>query len=111
MVKFWDIPMVTAGALASDFTAPKTPESEYYLLTRTGLSFDEVSLFLSKLFRKFNWSSVLVFYDSMARREIMKEHYCSLFAKALIDKLRLQSFSVYYNKIDLNLSDENEIKR
>ncbi|RWR99033.1 atrial natriuretic peptide receptor 3-like protein, partial [Dinothrombium tinctorium] len=107
MVKFWDIPIITAGALAADFGLPKYPEAEYYLLTRTGLSFDEVSHFMVKLFKKYDWKTVLVIYDSNSRTEVMKEDYGALFAKALIDTLRADGgFSFYHHKMKEKLNEE-----
>ena len=50
MIKFYDMPLLTAGALTADFSAPKTNATdEYHMLTRTGLSYSDTS----KLFVEF----------------------------------------------------------
>ncbi|KAG8224597.1 hypothetical protein J437_LFUL009439 [Ladona fulva] len=43
-VPFWNIPLLTAGGFTYDFTNPKTdPDSEYYMLTRLGMSFRDIA--------------------------------------------------------------------
>ena len=40
LIKFYNLPQLSAGGFAYDFTNPKTaPDSEFHLLTKTGLSF------------------------------------------------------------------------
>ena len=48
MVKFWNTPLLTVGALTHDFSHKKTScDDEYHMLTRVGtLSFRDVASFL-----------------------------------------------------------------
>lgn len=44
MIKFYNVPLLTAGAFAYDYIRPKTDkDSEFYLLTKTGYSFANVA--------------------------------------------------------------------
>lgn len=50
MIKFYNMPLLTAGGLTQDYSANKTdPMSEFHMLTRTGLSYSDTS----KLFVEF----------------------------------------------------------
>ena len=52
-LRYFETPLLTAGALTADYTLPKTTkESEYFLTTRTGHGFAEMSHFLISVFNK-----------------------------------------------------------
>ena len=43
MLKFYNIPLLTAGGFATEFAKPKTTtDNEYYMLTRTGYSYENI---------------------------------------------------------------------
>lgn len=89
LLKFWDIPLITAGALARDYGLQKSNfESEFYLLTRIGLSFNGMASCLLAICDHFGWKRLLLVYDSQARSEIAKEDYCMLWTKAVVAELR-----------------------
>ena len=53
MIKFYDMPLVTAGALTEDFTKPKTNATdEYHMLTRTGPSYSDISKLFVEFWKK-----------------------------------------------------------
>ncbi len=53
LMRFYNIPLLTAGGLALDFTKPKTgPESEFHLLVKTGYSFAHMAHFMGEVFKK-----------------------------------------------------------
>ena len=53
MIRFYDIPLITAGGLTHDYSRPKEDkDSEYHLLTRTGLSFSDTAEFIVQFFQK-----------------------------------------------------------
>jgi len=52
-MKFWNIPLLTAGALTFDYSEPKTKNgTEYFLVTRTGFGFKEMVEFLLHYFER-----------------------------------------------------------
>ena len=54
MLKFYNLPLLTAGGLANDYSNPKgSPTDEYHLLTRTGFSFNRVTQVVLDLFQKY----------------------------------------------------------
>jgi hypothetical protein len=54
IIKFWGMPLITAGGMTWDFTRDKsTCDSEFHMLVRVGLiSFRDISLFIIKLMEK-----------------------------------------------------------
>ena len=54
MLKFYNIPLLTAGGFAKDFTEPKRMEdSDYYLLTKTGFSYNDTLKIITKFFDRY----------------------------------------------------------
>lgn len=88
LLKFWRLPMVTAGALAYDFWDKQHQGSEYYLMTRAGLSFSGLCQGFLGLFRRFGWRRTLILFQSEARRDSHGDDYCFLWAKAMAQLLR-----------------------
>lgn len=91
LLKFWKLPMVTAGALAYDFWDKGHDGSEYYLMTRAGLSFSGCCQGFLGLCRRFGWRRMLILYESEARTETHGDDYCFLWAKAMAQVLRNSS--------------------
>ena len=53
MLKFYNIPLLTAGGFATEFAKPKTTtDNEYYMLTRTGYSYENIVKVINKTFEK-----------------------------------------------------------
>ena len=51
MVKFYGIPLLTAGGHAFDYNAPKVDnDSQFHLLVKTGISFTQLVNFTYKFF-------------------------------------------------------------
>ncbi|XP_013791002.1 atrial natriuretic peptide receptor 3-like, partial [Limulus polyphemus] len=112
LLKFWNVPMLTAGALARDYGLDKTMfDNEFYLLTRTGLSFNGATSFLLAVFNRFGWQNLLVMYEELARPEIAEEDYCVLWTKALVSELRLLgNFTFHTYKLKSNLTEAESLK-
>lgn len=52
LIKFYRIPLLTAGGLSFSFTEPKAVENaEFYLLTKTGYSFEHIAKFIYDFFK------------------------------------------------------------
>lgn len=53
MIKFYNVPLLTAGGFAFDFTAPKQKfEDEFHLLVKTGLSYEPIANFIFQIFHQ-----------------------------------------------------------
>lgn len=90
---YWNVPIVTPGGFAHDFGANKRRvDSEYSTLTRVGMTFNSLSVYLIKTLFRFNWRKVKVIYDVDAYNDITPG-YCFLAASALI---------YYSKKVGLN---------
>ncbi|GFT16046.1 atrial natriuretic peptide receptor 3, partial [Nephila pilipes] len=85
MLKFMQIPLVTSGALAYDFSRyDRThPQSEYHMLVKTGWSFTGMARTVERIFAKFNWNQSNFIYEEDGHPEVMKDHYCFLASKAV----------------------------
>ena len=57
MLKFYNLPLLTAGGFVYDYNRPKkTIEDEYYLLTKAGISFEPMADFIFKFFKRYIFS-------------------------------------------------------
>ena len=53
-IKFYNVPLLTAGGFTFDYNKPKTnPNSEFYLLTKTGFSFNAVAETVFQVFDRY----------------------------------------------------------
>ncbi|XP_043204525.1 atrial natriuretic peptide receptor 3-like, partial [Amphibalanus amphitrite] len=100
LVKFWNVPLITAGGFSYDFTKPKTnPENEFYMTTRTGFSFAGIATTISEVLNKFNWRKVLLLFDRDAYESVAGHHTCYLAMSSLIGLLKTNNVS--YGTFDL----------
>ena len=76
-LKFWNIPMITPGAMARDFAVLK--RSRYTLTTRIGSSVNSLNSFLRNILEKYNWSKMKILYDPNGQEHLM-ERYCHIVA-------------------------------
>ncbi|XP_052125059.1 uncharacterized protein LOC113214563 isoform X3 [Frankliniella occidentalis] len=90
MVKFWNTPLLTVGALTHDFSQKKTScDDEYHMLTRVGsLGFRDVALFLVSVMDHYSWRRVMLVYDKDGYRRVSGEHTCKLMMEALVKRLK-----------------------
>ncbi|XP_054713720.1 atrial natriuretic peptide receptor 3-like [Uloborus diversus] len=110
LLKYMKIPMITAGALAMDFNRKdrKDGSSEYFMLVRTGWIFKGMANILDHIFKRFNWKKIVVLFQADGRRDIMKEHYCSLSAKSIIDVIfPRKNCTIRQQKLPENFTMEN----
>jgi hypothetical protein len=80
-VFFWDIPLVSVGAFAKDFSQFRM--EEYNLLTRVGpFTFDTVSRAYLKLIKHYNWNRFKIIYDREGQSDYM-EGFCHIASSSL----------------------------
>lgn len=109
LLKFMNIPMITAGALAYDFNAEnrRGNESEYYMLVRTGWTFKGMAMTMYLLFEKFNWYNLAFLYEADGRPEVMKDHYCHLAMQSIFElTFQNKNCTVAKQKLKPNLTAE-----
>ena len=69
-VRFWNIPVITAGAMARDFSLKRM--STYPTLTRVGpVNFDSLFMFFLRLFQRYQWGRFMVIYDKFGHSDIV----------------------------------------
>ena len=85
---YWEIPMLTAGAMAGDFGINK--QNEYRLMTRVGTNFNSLARFITATFNYLNWGKFKLIYDAFAQSDIVPR-YCHLAADGLHQYIRLQT--------------------
>lgn len=80
-VVFWNIPLISVGALASDFT--NNHQTEYRLLTRVGpIKLDSFIDSYKSLFQSYGWKRSKIIYDKEGQSDKM-DGFCHLTAASL----------------------------
>lgn len=111
-LRYWNVPLLTAGAYAHDYGRNKTVyESEFYLLTRTGLSFNSVSKFLFKVLDEFKWRKLMFIYDNKA---FFMDQFCYYVGSAIVEDFNLRpnyTYGTYNLDKDKSLGLKENLKR
>ena len=82
-VKYWNIPLITPGALSSDFAK----KDMFSLVTRLGPNFNSLVAFLLTVLSRFRWARVMLAYDSSGQGHIV-EKFCHVAANGIHYGLR-----------------------
>ena len=77
---FWNLPLITAGAMASDFGLMK--KSHYPLVTRVGANINSLARVIFAILDHFKWSKVKLVYNPDGQGEIA-EKFCHFTADGL----------------------------
>ncbi|XP_034234225.1 atrial natriuretic peptide receptor 3 [Thrips palmi] len=126
MVKFWNTPLLTVGALTHDFTTHKTScEDEYHMMTRVGtLSFRDVAQVLVAVMNecvpeclyalhsrpedRYSWERAMMVYDKDGFKNLSGEHTCKLMMEALVKVLKQLKFQ--YGAFDTEKASNQGMK-
>ena len=68
-IRYWNLPMVTAGAMAGDFGRWKT--QMYPLLTRVGPDFNSLASFVMVMLKFYKWNKLKIIYDQYGQHNII----------------------------------------
>ncbi|XP_060073903.1 atrial natriuretic peptide receptor 3-like [Ylistrum balloti] len=79
-IRYWNIAMVTPGAMARDFTVAK--KIMFNLMTRVGPNFSSLVNFLVEILLVFEWKKVLLLYDPEGQKNIF-DRYCHIAADGM----------------------------
>ena len=79
-VRFWNTPIVTAGAMAADFATMK--KSMYPMMTRVGPNFNSLTENILATFEHFGWAKVKLMYNPSGLDNVVHK-FCHLAADAL----------------------------
>ncbi|BET01563.1 Guanylate cyclase [Nesidiocoris tenuis] len=111
LMKFFDVPLLTTGAMTWDFLNNKTrPSDEFYGLVRVGpIDFLHVAMFINAINDWFDWSRVMLLYERDGQKDVSGESTCKLMMESLV-----QSFVNRSDKVDFRASDigrANDIRK
>ncbi|KAK3784234.1 hypothetical protein RRG08_055763 [Elysia crispata] len=67
--KYWNIPLITSGAMASDFLMRRS--TLYTMLTRVGPNYDTFIAFIAKVCEQFHFSKVFLVYDPDGQNNVL----------------------------------------
>lgn len=114
LLKYWQTPLLTTGALTFDFSKNKTlPNSEFHLLVRMGhLSFAAMARFTIALLKGFKWSKVALVYERNGLTNVSGKFTSKLMMETLVEYLKIKGIN--YRAYDLgknNLSLAENLKR
>ncbi|XP_065924377.1 atrial natriuretic peptide receptor 1 isoform X7 [Magallana gigas] len=79
-IKYWDLPMITPGAMARDFAEMKA--SMFRLMTRVGPSVNSLVLVLMAVLYEYQWSKMKVIYNPIGQNYVTIR-YCHIVADGL----------------------------
>ncbi|XP_049814031.1 uncharacterized protein LOC126260736 [Schistocerca nitens] len=90
MVKFWGVPLLTAGGMTFDYARPKQGcEDEFYLLVRIGtVSFREMAHFVIDIMTEYNWRKVMLVYDKNGYRQVSGNDTCKMYMQTQVEYLK-----------------------
>ncbi|CAG5119272.1 unnamed protein product, partial [Candidula unifasciata] len=74
-IRYWQLPLVTPGAMAGDFGFLKT--SMFPLLTRVGSNFNSLLELLARFLKHFRWQKMKLIYNPDGFANIM-DRYCHI---------------------------------
>ncbi len=74
-VAYWNIPLVTAGAMAKDFG--KKTNKEFSVLTRVGANFNSLGYYMIKVFNYYGWSRIKLLYNPNGQETVM-HRFCHI---------------------------------
>lgn len=87
-IRYWNIAMVTPGAMARDFTVAK--KIMFNLMTRVGPNFSSLVNFLVKILLVFDWRKVMLLYDPEGQKNIF-DRYCHIAADGMHYGFKVQT--------------------
>lgn len=87
-IRYWNIPMITPGAMARDFAILK--RSMFSLMTRMGPNLNHFVQFLLVMLKYYNWGKVKIIYDPEGHKNIV-EKYCHIAADGIHYGLKIQN--------------------
>ncbi|CAH1789609.1 unnamed protein product, partial [Owenia fusiformis] len=108
---FWNIPIITGGALVEAFSQKKT---KYKLLTRVSGSYEKLAQSLIDLFDKYQWSNVsLIYHDNLGENAKLKgKSSCFFTLQGVFRELRVnyivEPYSKHFDETD-NTTDFKKI--
>ncbi|XP_041355329.1 atrial natriuretic peptide receptor 3-like [Gigantopelta aegis] len=85
-VKYWNLPMITAGAFAGDFGDNKG--YEFPMLTRIGSSFNALARFFMVVLKHFSWTKANLVYSYTGHGAIM-DKFCHVLNNAIHHAFRI----------------------
>lgn len=105
IVKFWGIPLVTAGGMTHDYSQPKnTCDSEFHMLVSVGpTSFRFMSYFIISIMQKYNWKKVFLVYEKQGYSSVSGPDTCKLMVESLAGFFKEEK-DIIYNSYDTALN-------
>ncbi|XP_041349543.1 atrial natriuretic peptide receptor 3-like [Gigantopelta aegis] len=109
--RYWNLPMVTPGAMARDFAIRK--KNMFPLLTRMGANFDSLVDFLVSMLNHFGWSKVNIVYHPDGQSYVV-ERFCHVATDGIHYGMRarkgLHNFTQDYFKFDYDSEIVEQMK-
>ena len=90
-IRYWNLPMLTAGAMAGDFGLMK--KDHYPLLTRVGPDFNSFAKFLLQVLDHYGFRRVKLIYNPFGHNDIM-EKFCHLAADSVHRTMLMQEYNL-----------------
>ena len=93
---FWNIPMITSGAMAAVFGRSKRmKEKNYMMLTRVGPHFNSMVQFILKMISHYKWKKIKLYYEKHGQGYILQK-FCHVATNSLYDIFVASNISTKY---------------
>lgn len=103
-VKFWDIPLISAGAMARDFDTYRNVE--YNLLSRVGpVNFKSLAMMMMQMLEEFEWRGFKLIYDNEGQSEYMNA-FCVLAASSLHYEIKAKHPNMTQDHFNINTTPD-----
>lgn len=99
-VKFWNLPLITAGAMARDFDNYRN--EEYNLLSRVGpVNFKSLAIMIMHILEKNRWNTFKLIYDNEGQSEYINA-FCVLAAGSLHYEIKARNPNISQDHFNIN---------
>ena len=106
-VKYWNIPLISAGAMARDFDDYRNVE--YNLLSRVGpVNFKSLAIMMINVLEKYRWKGFKLIYDSEGQSEYMNA-FCVIAAGSLHYEIKARKPNITQDHFNILSTPEEGI--
>ncbi|XP_052826119.1 atrial natriuretic peptide receptor 1 [Octopus bimaculoides] len=88
---YWNLPVVTPGAMAHDFAAKTEPKDEYKTLTRMGITFDTLGFYFLQILKGQKWERAKLISQHKGYNSI-SPNFCYLASSAIAKHMTAKRF-------------------
>ncbi|XP_069679503.1 atrial natriuretic peptide receptor 1-like isoform X3 [Periplaneta americana] len=111
IVKFWGLPLITAGGMTYDFSKDKsTCDTEFHMVVSVGqISYRVISYFFIRIMREYDWKKVFLIYEKNGYSNVSGPDTCKLLVDSLAGFFKAEN-DIIYDSYDTALNAGEGLK-